>query len=79
MIDARNPTKGIRSNLSLFESTNKCNATVGLPTLIDFMVRLLLVWRQLQLEQDEVVGVACLVNFLDSLTGGREKISQNNA
>ena len=46
-------------------------------------VRISLLWRQFPLEQDEVIGwwlgVACLVNFLDSLTGGREKISQNDA
>ena len=48
-----------------------------------FKVRISMVWRQFPLEQDKVtgqqLGVACLVNFLDSLTGGREKFSQNNA
>ena len=48
-----------------------------------FKARISLVWRQFPLEQDEVtgrrVGVACLVNFLDSPTGSQEKISQNDA
>ena len=48
-----------------------------------FKVRISLVWRQSQLEQTEVTGrrpgVACLVNFPDSLTGGRDEISQNDA
>ena len=48
-----------------------------------FKVRISVVWRQFPLEQDEVtgrrLGAACLVNFLDSLTGGRENISQNDA
>ena len=45
-------------------------------------VRISLVWHQFQLGQDKVtgqgLGVACLVNFLDSLTGDQEKISQND-
>ena len=48
-----------------------------------FKVKISLVWCQFPLEQDKVtgqwLGVACLVNFLDSLTGGRQKISQNDA
>ena len=48
-----------------------------------FKVRISMVWHQFPPEQDKVtgqqLGVACLVNFLDSLTGGREKFSQNNA
>ena len=39
-----------------------------------FKVRISLVWRQFLLEQDRVsgrrVGVVCLVNFLDSPSGG---------
>ena len=42
-----------------------------------FNVRISLVWRQFPLEHDEVtcrrLGVACLVNFRDSLIGGRER------
>ena len=48
-----------------------------------FKVRISLVWRQFQLEQDEVtnrwLGAAYLVNFLDCLTVGRERISQSDA
>ena len=39
-----------------------------------FKVTISLVWRSFQLEEDQVIGrqlsVACLVNFLHSLTGG---------
>ena len=48
-----------------------------------FKVRISLVWRQFQPAQDEVtsrrLGAGYLVNFLDCLTVGREKSSQNDA
>ena len=48
----------------------------------DLKATISLVWRQFQLEQEEVtsrrLGAAWLVNFLDCLTVFREKISQND-
>ena len=48
-----------------------------------FKVRISLVWRQFQLEQDKVtsrwLAAAFLVILFDCLTIGREKISQNDA
>ena len=58
----------------------------GIPNRSDagvFKVKITLVWRQFPLEPRRghwpAARCCCLVNFLDSYTGGREKISQNDA
>ena len=59
-----------------------CGDTPNWSDAGDFKASISLVWRQFQLEQNEVtsrwLGAACLVNFHDCLIVFREKISQND-